>query len=269
MQRPALALIGAAPQAVGRGGENLRPAPEPHRQAVNVLVERLVAQRRAMAPGVATVAAAVHAVDLDAHPNRARVARIEYDVGDLGRSGEALLGDRDRKPLPSLAAIERAEHRRRLGAGIDDRGVLRMNRDRPNLHPVHRRRHQFKARAVVHASIQAGFGARVHLMRIVRRKRQRANLDFAGLGVKRQRHLAAPPMVAAVGAEPHAGADRSHTDRELLSHRSHPASLSRISTDVRRCRAPLAEVSRYSLGGFFSSNLRLKEAIPAATLRPF
>src|SRR5208282_6791605 len=129
--------------------------------------------------------------------------------------------------------------------------------------------HQFKARAVVHASIQAGFGAGVYLMRVVRRKRQRANLDLAGLGVKRQRHLAAPPMIAAVGAEPHASADRSHTDRELLSHRSHLASPTQISPDAADSARRLPEVPRYSLGGFFSSNFSANCATPAATLRPF
>src|ERR1700730_219195 len=113
-------------------------------------------------------------------------------------------------------------------------------------------------------------------MRAVRRKRQRANLDFAGLGVEGQIHLAAPPMVAAIGTEPHTGAHRPHTDRELLSHRSHLA-RSMAGTTPRRAEdlcsryIPRPAFARHQLsfGGFFSSSLRGNSAIPAATLRPF
>ena len=73
-------------------------------------------------------------------------------------------------------------------------------------------------------------------MRVVRRKRERANLNFARFRMKRQIHLAAPPMVAAIGAEPHACAHRAHTNSELFSHRSHPrarlAQISQISSDT-------------------------------------
>src|SRR6202158_1961178 len=132
VQRPALAFVRAAPESVRSGGKDFCGSPEAHRQAVDGLVERLVAEHRTMAPALAAIAAAVNAVDLDADPNRAWIARIEYDVGDLGRSGEALLRDWDPKPLPSLAAIERAEHGGRLGAGVDDVGILRIHRDRPD-----------------------------------------------------------------------------------------------------------------------------------------
>src|SRR5580693_7358307 len=80
-------------------------------------------------------------------------------------------------------------------------------------------------------------------MRVVRRKRQRANLNFAGFGMEGEIHLAAPPMVAAVRTKPHAGAHCANTDRELLSHGSHHSPRPARSPSLRG-RLLLVELER-------------------------
>jgi hypothetical protein len=56
------------------------------------------------------------------------------------------------------------------------------------------------------------------MVRVVRRGRQRTDLNLARFSLEGQFHLASAPMVAAVRAEPHAGSNRSYTNRESLCH---------------------------------------------------
>src|SRR5271170_6570414 len=93
MQRPTVAFVGAAPDTVGRGGEQFFAAAGTDGETVQVLVEHLVAEWAQALPVVATVVAAEDTVDFDAHPDCAMVMRIDHDIGDLGRAGETPFRD--------------------------------------------------------------------------------------------------------------------------------------------------------------------------------
>src|SRR5579871_4589850 len=138
MQREALAVIGAAPDAVGRGHQQSRVRAGAEGEAMHILVELLVAHL-AMRPGLAVVARAIDSIDLDTDPDRLLITRIDDDVGDLGRAREASLGHRNLELLPGLAPITRTIDRRMLGAEEHRVGFAGMKRDRPDL-PIAGRR---------------------------------------------------------------------------------------------------------------------------------
>src|SRR5260370_12770699 len=92
-----------------------------------------------MLPSVSSVEASIYAVDLDRHPYRARVARIDRDVRHLRRTGEAFLGDVNGQLFKFLAAIGRTINSGWLGANENDVRVGRMPGHGPDLRPVHRR----------------------------------------------------------------------------------------------------------------------------------
>src|SRR6266446_6492678 len=112
-----------------------------------------------MSPRLAAVFAAINSVNLNRGPDRAMVARIDRDIGDLGRTGEALLGDIDREFLPLFPAVNRTKDPGRLGAGKDHVTVAGMPRHRPNLSSVHRRFDKFPVRAIVITAIKPRLGS--------------------------------------------------------------------------------------------------------------
>src|SRR6266403_3449082 len=171
-----------------------------------------------MSPGLAVIAAAIDAVDFDTHPYCVLVARVDQDVGNFRRASEASLGHRHRQSIPAFAAIVRAIDPGLLGAREHRVRIGRMEGRRPDLFAFHRRFDPFPRRAVVFASIKSRLGTGEQVMGIVRRNGERANLYFAGLGIERQLHPAAPPMVAAVRTEPYARAYRSYADCKVVRH---------------------------------------------------
>src|ERR1700674_4021902 len=134
-----------------------------------------------MLPGLAVVAAAIHAVDFDTHPYGALVARIDQDIGNLWRASKASLGHRHRQSMQALAAIVRAIHPGLLGARKHRVSITGMKSLRPNLFAFHRRFDPVPGGTVVFASIKSRLGTGEQVMRIVGGKCERANLYFTGL----------------------------------------------------------------------------------------
>jgi hypothetical protein len=77
----------------------------------------------------------------------------------------------------------------------------------------------------------------------MRRDAERANLNFAGFRMKRQIHLAAPPMITAVRTEPHARADRSYANRKWVRHDRH---LENCAIKLARIKDPPDRVIGHS-----------------------
>src|SRR5579862_489079 len=112
-----------------------------------------------MLPRLTVIATTIYPVDFDTHPYRALVARIDQDVGDFGRAGEASLGHRHRQSMPALAAIVGAIDPRLLGAREHRIGIGGMKGRRPDLFAFHRRVDPVPRRTIIFASIEPRFGA--------------------------------------------------------------------------------------------------------------
>src|SRR6267378_2154424 len=96
-----------------------------------------------MRPRVATVLAAINSVDLNRGPDRVMVARIDRDIGHLGRTGETFLRDIDRELLPLFPAVNRTKDRGRFWPRKGHVRGARMPRHRTKLRSRHRRFGQF------------------------------------------------------------------------------------------------------------------------------
>src|SRR5580704_15896604 len=192
---------------------------------MDVVVEFLVTDFRVL-PRLAVIATAIDAVDFDTHPYGVLVTRIDQDVGNFWRASEASLGHRHRQSMPALAAIVRSVDPGLLGAREHRVGIGGMESRRPDLFALHRRVDPIPARTILFASIEPRFGAGEEVMRIVGRNGECADLYFAGLGIERQLHPAATPMVAAVRAEPYSSTYRSHADCKVVRHWTGPPSAS-------------------------------------------
>src|SRR6266851_1989888 len=151
-----------------------------------------------MLPSVSAVEASIYAVDLDRHPYRARVARIDRDVRHLRRTGEAFLGDVNGQLFKFLAAIGRTINSGWLGPTENDVRVGRM----------------------------PGHGARQQVKRVMRSDGEVPNLKFSRHRMEGDVHLAPSPMLATVGAVPDALTNRSNANRKSLCHGSHLVRLS-------------------------------------------
>src|ERR1700683_2257457 len=212
-----------------------------------------------MSPGLAVVAAAVDAIDLDADPDGFLVARIYNDVGDLGCSGQASLGDRNRELLPGSSSIRGSENCGRLSPEKKYVGIVGMKRNRPNLFSVGWRLNHVPLRAVIFAQIEAALGAGQQVRRIMRRDGERSNLNLTGLGVEGKLHPAAAPMIAAVGAEPNSGANRADTNREILIHRHDLSMLSQgIASTISDARSRLSNRAYRADARGFTANEHLR-----------
>src|SRR5262249_8406528 len=167
MQRPGLAFVAAAPQAIGRGHQQFAGLASRDRQTMDVEIQFLVSHL-AVGPGFAIVVTAIYAVDLYTHPNGLAAARVDQNVGNVRRSGQATLGDGNGHFLPGLAAIGGAENSGRLGADEQDLGLGGMIRDRPDLFARRGRFNQIPVGAIVFAAVETDFAARKKLVRAMR-----------------------------------------------------------------------------------------------------
>src|SRR5439155_333311 len=208
---PVLAAVVAREDLARRRGQHGRPAIDDDPDVVDV---GIVDAAGNAPPAIAAIGAVQHAVDLDPSPHIAVVGRIDGQRRDARDAHiRAFLGDRRRQFLPAAPAILRAEQRRRPGSGEDDVGIDRIDRDLPNVEPVHRRVEPLEALAAIAALVDAVIGTGEHRARLMRMHTQPEDAALAP-----QPLHDAPPALAAIGAEPQAAADRAGADRVFACH---------------------------------------------------
>src|ERR1700683_3789922 len=120
-----------------------------------------------MFPRLAVIATAIDPVDFDTHPYRALVTRIDQDIGNLWRAGQASLGHRHRQSMPALTAIVRTIDPGLLGAREHRVRIGRMEGRGPDLFAFHRRVEPVPGRTIVLASIESRFRTGQEVMGIV------------------------------------------------------------------------------------------------------